>query len=472
MRVLLINTNRMKPAVAPIGLDYLADALIAAGHEPRLLDLCFADDIRGDIERSLRAEQPQVVGVTLRNTDECYFGGGSFFVPEIKEIVDRIRNNTDAPIVMGGVGFSVAPEAVMDFCGVDLAVHGAGEQAFVELVEALEHGHDPADVPGVLYRGRQGVRRNPPRPGGDHTPRSRSFIDNPRYFREGGQAGIETKRGCGMACIYCAEVAAKGRHIHARPPRLVVDELRALLEQGIDHFHTCDCEFNIPGSHAKDVCRAIVEAGLGEKIRWYAYCSITPFDSEMAELFRRAGCAGVDFGADSGSDMMLRRLGRDFTSEDLVRTAGLCHDVGIPFMYDLLIGGPGETRETVRKTVELMRGIEADCVGVSMGVRIYEGTAMADFVRSQGDTASNPNLYGAKEDNPQFLRPVFYISPELGDGMVPYLHELVGGDTRFFLPTSDEANSNYNYNENTVLVDAIRDGARGAYWDILRRMQG
>lgn len=470
MRVLLVNTNRMKPAVAPIGLDYLADSVLAAGHEARLLDLCFSEDVAADIAASVREFAPDVVGVSVRNTDDCYFSGGAFFLPDVREMLDTIRSMIDAPVVMGGVGFSVVPEPVMEFCGADYGIAGEGEEAFPRFLDALQRGAGFEAVPNLLYRDRGAIRRNlsvsvdldslPPR--------TRSFADGPRYFREGGQAGIETKRGCDMNCIYCADPVSKGRRVRLRSPKLVVDEIRALLAQGIDHLHTCDCEFNIPGEHARDICREIIAAGLGEKVRWYAYCSITPFDSEMADLMKRAGCAGVDFGADSGSDAILRRLGRHFASQDLVRTAEHLHRHGIPFMYDLLLGGPGETRETVRETIDLVRRIDADCVGVAMGVRIYEGTAMADFVRAQGDIASNPSIYKAKENNPYFLKPVFYISPALGDGIVGYLHELVGGDRRFFLPSNEEVESNYNYNENTVLVRAIEAGARGAYWDILR----
>lgn len=460
----------MKPPIAPIGLDYLADALFAAGHDAQLLDLCFSQNVPNDIALAARDYRPDVIGVTLRNTDDCYFSGGAFFVPEVKSIVDEFRKHTAAPVVMGGVGFSVAPEAVMEFCAADYGIAGEGEIAFVRLLDAFESGSELDGVPNLLYR-QDGVlirNRASDITLGDLPPRTRSLADNARYFREGGQAGFETKRGCAMQCTYCAELSAKGRRVRLLSPGRVVAELKALLARGIDHFHTCDCEFNLPGEHAKDVCRAIIDAGLGERIRWYTYCSITPFDAEMADLFKRAGCAGVDFGADSGSEAILRRLGRHFKPKDVVETARLCHDHGITFMYDLLVGGPGETRETVRETIGLMRGIEADCVGVAMGVRIYDGTAMADFVRSQGDMASNPDLYRAKEDNPRFLRPVFYISPELGEGIVPYLHELVGGDKRFFLPSNEEVDSNYNYNENTILVRAIENGARGAYWNILR----
>ena len=472
MKVLLVNTNRMKPAIAPIGLDYLAESLSCAGHEPRLLDLCFSEDVASDIATGVGEFEPDVVGVTVRNTDDCYFSGGAFFLPEIREIVELLRKCCDAPIVLGGVGFSIMPQQAMEFCGADYGIAGEGEESLVQLLSALQQGRGFDRVPGLLYREQGSIRCNRiafSQPG-ELPPRRRSFADNPRYFMEGGQAGFETKRGCNMKCIYCADPLSKGRRVRLRPPEMVVGELEALLAQGIDHSHTCDCEFNLPGQHAKDVCRAIIDAGLGDRTRWYAYCSVTPFDSEMADLMKRAGCVGIDFGADSANDGILARLGRNHKSDDLATTAELCHRHGIAFMYDLLVGGPEETRQSVRQTIDVMRRINADCVGVAMGVRVYEGTAMGDHVRSEGDMTSNPNLHGAKQDNPHFFKPVFYISPELGEGIVGFLHELVGDDKRFFLPSNEDVESNYNYNENSVLVRAIQSGARGAYWDILRRL--
>jgi tryptophan 2-C-methyltransferase len=467
MKILLLNTNQMKPACAPIGLDYVADKLIEAGHEPKLLDLCFSKDVSADIGSEIAGFDPRLIGVTVRNTDECYMSG-AFFLPFIKEVIECLRKHSNAPIAMGGAGFSVIPEAVMQFCRPDYGVAGEGEEAFPRLAKALMTGSGVESVPNLLYWEGNTLQRNPTRYAAlDDLPRTRSFLDNALYFREGGQAGIETKRGCHMTCVYCADPLSKGRHVRLRSPKRVVDELKSLLAQGIDHIHTCDCEFNVPGDHAKDICRAIVESGIADRIRWYAYCSIMPFDEEMADLFKRAGCAGVDFGADSGDDTILKRLGRTFRSEDLVRTAGLCHKHGIAFMYDLLIGSPGETRETVRETIDLMRRIDADCAGLSMGIRIYNGTAIAEWVRSQGDFASNPDIYGAKQDNADFLRPVFYVAPDLGAEMASIVSEMVGDDRRFFMPSIGEAD--YNYNDNTVLVRAIASGARGAYWNILRR---
>jgi len=473
MRVLLVNTNRMKPAIAPLGLDYLADALEAAGHEPRLVDLCFSQDIAADLEAAVRSGAPEAIGVTVRNTDDCYMSGQAFFLPEIKRTIQTLRGSTTAPMILGGVGFSVAPMAIMEFCGADFGIAGDAEFALVEFLRAIEQRRDWSAVPGLVYRDQGRWRLNPVVPGdlARLPERRRALVDNARYFREGGQAGFETKRGCGMRCLYCADPVAKGRATRCAPPGLVVGELSALLAQNVDHFHTCDSEFNLPLEHARAVCQAIVDAGLGGRIRWYAYCAPTPFSDELAALCRRAGCIGINFGVDSGCDSILRRLGRHFTSADLLDTAATCRRHGLASMYDLLLGGPGETRATVRQTIDLVRRAAPDCVGLSLGVRVYEGTPLAERVRTQAEVPSHPDLYGAKEAHPQLLAPVFYVAPGLAEDLVGWVHELVAGDSRFFLPTNTATHQNYNYNDNQMLVQAIAQGARGAYWAILRRLR-
>jgi len=471
--VLLVNTNRIKPAVAPIGLDYLADSLRAAGHEPALLDLCFSQDVERDMTAAFEAD-PAVIGVTVRNTDDCYLATSAFFLPGIREIVQTIRAHSDAPVVLGGVGFSLMPESVVQYCGADFGVAGEGEETFTALVSALQARADLDAVPGLLWWEDSGLRRNPPGEASlERLPgRTRSFVDNARYFREGGQAGFETKRGCPMTCMYCADPVAKGRRSRMLPPRMVVSEIQALLSQGIDHLHACDCELNLPITHAREVCRAIVDAGLASRIRWYAYCAVEPFDRETAELMRDAGCAGIDFGADSGCEQMLRRLGRHYGPQALLDAAAACRQAGIPFMYDLLLGGPGETPETVRQSLDLVRKAGPDRIGLSLGIRIYEGTALAAQVRAEGSLSANPALHGARLDNEALLKPVFYLSPALGSDPAALVRELVGDDERVFLPGGPDEERDYNYADNERLVRALARGERGAYWDILRRTAG
>jgi len=470
--VLLVNTNRLRPPVAPIGLDYVADVLRYQGFEAHLLDLCFETDWEAAIASCLRSRNPLVIGLTLRNTDDCYLASATDFLPGFAEMVAAIRRHTDAPVVVGGAGYSVFPEAILETVGADYGIAGDGETPMARLAQALAEGEDVARVPGLVWRADGKMERNPPWLGPlEGLPRrERGLLDNERYFREGGQAGIETKRGCDRGCIYCADPIGKGRQVRARSPEQVTDEFETLLARGLDHFHLCDSEFNVPVEHARAVCAELIRRGFGERMRWYTYATPAGFTPELAREMRRAGCVGIDFGVDSAEDRMLSMLGRDFGAQEVVETARACREAGIVFMYDLLLGGPGETRASAARTIEMMKEISPDRVGVSLGVRVYAGTALSARVRGEGPVSENPNLRRTTEATGDFLGPVFYLSSELGEGAEAYVAGLVGGDRRFFFPTTEAGTEAYNYRDNDRLVEAIKQGYRGAYWDILRRL--
>lgn len=499
--ITLVNTNTIEPLVAPIGLDYVAEALSTDGWDVQILDLALAlaggqsgageGRLREAIRSHFASHESAVVGVTFRNTDDCYLGSKHSFLPHLTEVVDAVRASTDAPVVLGGSGFSVMPEAVLEAVGMDIGVWGEGEASFGPLAERLISGRPFEDIPNLVYRDRESPRPSRPNPaaagrgalsGWSRTrvkcadlaalpSRTRVFIDNRAYFERGGQGSIETKRGCAQNCIYCADPVSKGRERRLRAPQAVADEIQALLAQGVDCLHTCDSEFNLPEHHARAVCEAIIARGLSDQVRWYTYAGPAPFSVELAKLMRSAGCVGIDFGIDSGSDAQLARLGRKHRAVDLAATAEACREAGIIFMYDLLLGGPGETRETIAETIGLMKEIEPDRVGVSVGVRLYPGTPIAKMVESEGFTETNPTLFGQVEANPSMLHPVFYISKHLGENIWPVVSELVGDDPRFFFTDPTKPEQNYNYNDNSLLVEAIADGHRGAYWDILRRLE-
>jgi radical SAM superfamily enzyme YgiQ (UPF0313 family) len=465
MRVALVNTNRIRPPVSPIGLEYVAEALLAAGHEASILDLCWEERPEQAIREFFSRREYGLVGITIRNTDDCSFATRESFLPGCARIVETLRSHSGAPVVAGGTGFSVMPEAVLSATGVDAGVLGDGEFTLAGIADRCGRGESWEDLPNLVVR-RNGVfRRNPVStvPLSRLPAMSRSLVDNRRYYLEGGQAGIETKRGCPMGCVYCADPLAKGNTVRLRPPGDVAAELVRLGEQGIAHVHTCDSEFNVPEGHALDVCREIVRRGLGDRLRWYAYCKPGPFSPELARQMRRSGCRGINFGADSGDVDMLRRLGRDFGPEEILFAARLCRENGIAVMFDLLLGAPGETRESVARTIELMKLSGADRVGVTVGVRVYPGTRLAEQVRREG---LRKGLVGGSD----LRRPVFFLEPGIAPTVFGQLDALVGKDPRFLFFDPDRPDRNYNYNANQLLVRAIREGYRGAYWDILRRV--
>jgi len=468
--VVLVNANQMRPPVAPLALDYIGDTLIEADYDVELIDLSFATEHQ--LTESLTGAGPIVVGVSFRNTDDCFWPSATSFVPQLCDLVTRIRSATTAPIVLGGSGYSVFPAELLEICEADLGIAGDGEEPFLRLIKCIELNKDYRRLPGLVYRNAAGrAVVNPPA----YTqlldlPIERSLINNARYLREGGMGNIETKRGCPAKCIYCADPLIKGRSIRCRPASQVADEIEALLEQGVNVLHLCDGEFNIPPGHALAVCQEIIARRLGEQVQWYCYASVDGFSAELAQACQQAGCAGINFGVDSACDRILTALGRIYRRDTIRQTVRDCKDVGIAVMLDLLIGAPGEDKTSVAESIAFIKEIDPDRAGAATGLRIYPNTPLARRVKSQGSLAENPNLHGRVQGNERFLHPVFYIDCQLGDDPVGLVCDLIAGDQRFFPPPRVQDATNYNYNDNQVLQKAIAAGARGAFWDILRRL--
>jgi radical SAM superfamily enzyme YgiQ (UPF0313 family) len=254
----------------------------------------------------------------------------------------------------------------------------------------------------------------------------------------------------------------------------VAAEVQTLLSRGIDVFHLCDAEFNLDPRHALAVCDELIRRGLNRRIAWYAYLTILPFPRELADRMRRAGCAGINFTTDAAHPDMLRVYCQPHGLVDIRETVERCRAAGITVMLDLLLGGPGETPDSVAHTIAAIRETRADCVGTALGIRVYPGTAMARAVARQGEPDANPAIRRHYPGSVDLLQPTFYIDAALGNNPARLVRELIAGDPRFFPPEEEgqkpsHSASDHNYNANFALVEAIAKGARGAYWDILRQ---
>mgnify|MGYP000849217622 FL=1 len=473
--LVLVNANRMSPPIAPIGLDYVASAARARGIPVEIVDLALAADPDGALERAFARGAPRLVGVSFRNVDDSFWPSAAWFVPELDRLIARLRALTTAPIVLGGVGLSIFADRLVARTGADFAVRGDGEGALAALYAALDAGPAAlAAVPGLIHRAAGGALvQNPPAwPSPLVVPADRDAIDNRAYFARGGQLGVETKRGCPRRCIYCADPLAKGPHVRARDPREVAEEVAGLAARGLDVLHLCDGEFNVPGAHAAAVCAALAARGLGERVRWYAYAAVRPFDDTLALAMRRAGCVGVDFTGDAGSDAMLAAYRHPHRRAHLEAAVAACRRAGLTCMVDLLLGGPGETPATVRETIDALRGAAPDCVGVALGMRLYPGTRALELARAEGPLEANPSIRRRGQGPVDLLEPVYYLARALGPTPAALVREQVGDDPRFFVPAEEagRAGDDHNYNDHAPLLAAIARGERGAYWDILRRL--
>jgi len=477
MKVLLVNPNRMQPPVAPLAVDYLGEALARSGIGCEVADFCldppFPPGAPPRPARPTTDAEPDAVLLTLRNLDDAYFFSQASFLPLMRTMVHSVREQFRRPVIVGGCGFSIAPVEILDFLGADFGVSGAAEGDLIGFLAALGKPELYGEIPGLVWGAGNTLRANPPSVP-DMTRdyfSARRFVRNRDYFERGGMVGLETKRGCPGRCVYCVDPVAKGKEVAVKPLPVLIREMRNLLDQGVPVFHLCDSEFNLPREHALAVCRAVTEEGLHQKVRWYTYATPLGFDEELAFEMAAAGCAGINFGADHCRREILRALGREHDEQDLAQAAAACRRAGISHLFDLLLGGPGETRATLKEVIDLCRDLGVQRVGANAGIRVYPNTPLAGEIIARGTLESHPDLAGRLQENQALLHPVFYVSAALGRGWEEFLQEAIGEDPRFFVPVRTGKDRNYNYNENQVLVDAIRRGHRGAFWDILYRLQ-
>lgn len=414
MTVLLVSTNRERSPqpVVPNGMACVASALTAAGHEVRVLDLCFARDPLRAARDAAARYRPDVIGVSVRNIDNSDSIALRHYTPEAAATLRALRAGAPgAAVVAGGAAFGVAPESLFRELAVDYAVAGDGERATVALVDAIAGGGGIPSIPGVVRLQEGRVVFTPPGDGAEATldtlpaPDLARWLDLRRYERHGATVPIQTKRGCVYKCVYCTYRNVEGWGYRLRNPALVADEMRDLERAaGITHFDFVDSTFNSPPGHATQVCEAIAGRGRPWQLETMNFTPAAA-PAELLVAMRRAGFRSLGITAESASDAVLARLDKGFDAARVHEVAERVERAGMRTLWIFLVGGPGETPATLEETLafaarRLGRG---DAVYLTVGLRIYPDTTLHRIALDEGMVAYGDTL----------LAPRFYYSPTL-----------------------------------------------------------
>jgi radical SAM superfamily enzyme YgiQ (UPF0313 family) len=456
MRVLLISPNiEMLPdPVAPLGLAFLSSALKSSGHEVRCLDLCFEENMEQALDTTISRFAPQAIGLSLRNIDNVAYPESVSYLPFFKKVIERCRQFSSSPIFLGGSGFTLMPEKVLNFLEADGGIAGEGEEAFPKVLSRMLGLFSP-EVEGFISRevkdfsGPACIQDLDALSSPDW-----SCMDLKTYFAKGGMGNLQTKRGCPFSCIYCTYPLIEGKAVRLRSPRRVADEAEALLQQGVKNAFIVDNIFNFPESHARAVCQAFTERGIS--LQWSCYAHPAYFSRALAGDMKRAGCTGVEFGTDSGSPAVLAQLGKDFTPEDIRRATLYAQKAGLEVCHSLSLGAPGETEETLEETFRLMEEISPTAVIAMVGLRVFPGTGLARQAVAEG-------LLSPAAD---FLDPVFYIAPEVRDRVVEIARQRSSLHPNWILP-------GLSINVSLRLQSKLRKiGVKGPLWEHMKIMRG
>jgi radical SAM superfamily enzyme YgiQ (UPF0313 family) len=411
MNVLIISLNRstVPMPVMPIGACIIAEAAARAGHSVGLLDLMFTKNPLLEIRSAVIKKKPDVIGLSLRNIDNNDMRDTSFFLQDLGRIVKNISSLTKKPVVLGGAALSIMPEEILRLSGVSCGVIGDGETIFPHVLEQLGSNEPIRDTPGVASIENDIFRINPrPVPAFTESrlaPDYRKWLNVRAYQSYMATAPIQTKTGCPFKCVYCTYHKIEGSSYQISAPKLVVDAVARLTHSGLRDIEFVDSVFNEPYDHAIELCEALARARLQARLQSY---DLNPrsFDDTLVTAMEQAGFVGMGITVESASDSVLEGLRKGFSSRDVARAAEVVQRHRLPCTWIFMLGGPGETMETVRQTLRFaVHSIRQNDVALfNIGIRIYPGTELESIARNQGVLTVSAD---------HMLSPLFYVSPEV-----------------------------------------------------------
>lgn len=428
MRILVVSTNTLlKPLPAlPVGAGMVYSALTAAGFETRFVDLAFMQEPLEVLREALEAFRPELICLSVRNIDNQVIQQPESYLPFIREVMEVCRSCSSARVLLGGAAMLVMPAELVQALGADYGIKGSGGEAeAVRLACELEQGlapetgtvriADPAYHP--VYS------RIPPK----SLFAPQYFIPNPRIKKA--SMGYQASRGCSRHCIYCSE--GYNQPVACRiPAEQFCEDMRILeTEYQVHNITFVDGVFNHDVGETVEFCRLIGRTS--PTLEWS--CALTPAQvtEELIRALKENGCRFVDIGADSGSQQMLRRMGKQFSPEQLVTLGRLLEQYQLPYSVSLLFGGPGECEATVQETVETVNQMNPVYILASQGIRVYPHTALyhvavQEQVIRQEDDLLTPVFYQSKEYNAGLLAKALEASRHIYKDM---LMNSIGGRT-------------------------------------------
>ncbi len=311
---------------------------------------------------------------------------------EARRILPALKSR-GAKVVVGG-SITQVPELVLRLLPeVDAVVVGEGEETAPEVFEALREGRELEGIRGLAFRrGEEEVKtppRDPPRLEGRPLPEI-----PPDVWRQdirGAQVYLETHRGCRGGCGFCQVPCFFGRRVRSRPVEEIVEEVKAFLAKGVRRFSLFGGTSTHYGGDFVELLERVSEV-VGPRNLSVPDLRVDEVEEEVLEALRKYTIGFVIFGIESGSERMLRRMGKGITAEEIREGVEKAKEAGLEVGGAFIVGYPGETEEDYEETRRMVEELMLDEYTISLADPL-PGTPLAEQV-----------LLLPEEENPVFQR--------------------------------------------------------------------
>jgi len=359
-----IKNDRLR--FSPLGIAYLAAALIERGHRVNLWDRDVISEKSNyrllEIDRrtidDLKKFKPDVIGFSATTPLMC----------DVKHFSDIVRKTMpDTRIIIGGPHPTVEPEESLKACpAVDIVVRGEGERSVVDLVDNLDN---LSAVKGITFRSGENIISNNdaeqiedldtiPMPRRDllYT----DFYSKPIQARGlyGRFATTFASRGCNSRCNFCAgyKVFRGGIRSHS-VNRIVLEIEDIILRHKIDYLYFCEDDFFFSKKRAYEFCDLLIKKGINKRVKWIAQVRAhkDTADRGLLRIAKKAGCIQLEIGFESGSQEELDRMNKRAKVENYYSILQLIKKAGIRCQANLILKYPDQTADDFRKTISFIK---------------------------------------------------------------------------------------------------------------------
>ena len=367
-----------------LSIGYIASFLEKNGYQIKIIDAIALDIGVEETADLILKENPDAVGLTTVSSSR--FSA----IKIIKLLKDK---NKGLFIFVGGRHFhSVWQESLRDIPEIDVLVRGEGEATSLELLEAYFSGRDFKEIRGICFRLAGEIVCTGQRPSinlDDLPMPAWHLFDLSLYHntlegeRKTRAVGVISSRGCPNECTFCANNSFQ-RTLRLRNPKKFVDELEFLKNiYGYNGFDIWDDTLTMSRNHVLEICDEIIKRKIN--IIWYARARVNTVDEEILKKMKQAGCRIIGFGIESGSELILKKIKKYVTLDQIKKAVYLSSKLGFITKCWFIQGLPTETLNDVKKTKDLMRQLKN--YGALFGSTVmnftnfpilYPGTPMTD----------------------------------------------------------------------------------------------
>jgi len=373
MKILFINFNIGSTPGINNGLAILSAILKKKGHKVDLIFVCedldYGFDLRR-IEKDITGLAPDMIGISLMETQIKY--ASSF--------LKTLRNYYKGFVICGGPYPSMDPEGCLSLEGVDAVCVGEGEDAMVEVAEALESGKDYKNIRNLWFRFSDGsVIKNRLRPFkdlNDLPAEDKELFDLDKILPlKNYQLEAMLGRGCIYQCSYCINRSYLDRYkelcdrpvtikdyVRVKDAKVAINEIKETIARHpkIKKIAFIDDNFIMYDNFLEDFFTRYKD-----QIALPFMCNVNPasYNLSKAKLLKEAGCDDIRFGIESGSERVKKEiLKRNIPNRSVINAFKINNEVGIMTSSFNMIGLPTESKEEIFETLKLNAAIAPDTV--------------------------------------------------------------------------------------------------------------